>query len=62
MSDKIKAEPRPWSARDEIAITAMQGIMGNPDKNFANLDDESVARFAYKRADAMLAEREVQQD
>lgn len=42
--------------RDYFAAKAMQGILANSEANRSWTDDD-VAKFAYRQADAMIAER-----
>ena len=59
----VKLEPgyfvqfRGMALRDYFAAKAMQGILANPESRY----QRNLGEWAYKAADAMLAERESQQ-
>ncbi|WNG69322.1 hypothetical protein [Cupriavidus gilardii] len=54
------ARPAATPLRDQFAMKAMQGIIGNTDllKQYASDGSAAIAAHAYEMADAMLAARE----
>lgn len=47
------------SMRDELAQSAMQGMLGCPKRSSAPLTWQMIASRAYQMADAMLQERTI---